>query len=78
MISGSIARRQVSNLVIEYAGSKSRRGKQWREEKLRILLSAVILLFIMTSVFDKLDEREGEIDETATEVTDDAAEYCKW
>ncbi len=48
------------------------------EKKKRKSLSAVILRFTMTSVFDKRDGREGKRDEQATEVTDDAAAYCKW
>lgn len=42
------------------------------------LLSAVVSLLTMTSVFDKRDGREGKRDERASEVTDDAAAHCKW
>lgn len=54
-------------------------GKDEKKKKTEAtLLFAVISRLTMTPVFDKRGGRKGKRDEQATEVTDDAAAYCKW
>lgn len=44
----------------------------------KVSFFAFILRLTMTSVFDRQDGRKSERDELATEVADDARDFCKW
>lgn len=43
----------------------------------KVSFFAFILWLTVTSVFDRQDGRKGERDELATEVADDARDFCK-
>lgn len=65
------------NQFLNFRGYNVVSGKNKFDRGRKVSFFAFILRLTMTSVFDRQEGRKSERDELATEVADDARDFCK-